>query len=230
MHHWFSVGTDAVILQGWSFCGQIFWICDVPHLQAVRSLISFGRASVLCQWSRIVTFAVSGVLTPPSIYTFLTVGWLMYFLIPLRIPHLPHDLILRGFSLNLPPSHSPFTRKFPPSPDRSVCPPSRKTHPCWICISYPVTKLTFFSRFFVDPESAHPLILFHTIWSSSVVTPLAIIRLYHTPHNNPVVCFSPVSIPSLDSVDYTGLAPDLPSPRWRWRLRCVIFCESGERK
>ena len=35
------------ILQGWAFCSQILWICDVPCLQVVRPLIPFGVVSVV---------------------------------------------------------------------------------------------------------------------------------------------------------------------------------------
>jgi hypothetical protein len=38
----FPADTEAAVLKGWSFCGQILRICDVPHLQAIRSLIPFG--------------------------------------------------------------------------------------------------------------------------------------------------------------------------------------------
>jgi hypothetical protein len=39
----------------------------------------------------------------------------------------------------------------------------------------------------------------------------AIIWLYYTSYNDSVVLFPPVSIASLDGVDFTSLVPDVPS-------------------
>ena len=38
----FPVNSYGVILQGWSFRGQIPRICDVSHLQVIRPLIPLG--------------------------------------------------------------------------------------------------------------------------------------------------------------------------------------------
>lgn len=148
--------TNAVVLQGWTFCGQILRICDLPHLQTIRPLITFGLA-LCCNFCHVGRFCTS-----PSIYTFSMVGLSVYFLTPFRnflIDSSIYPTILSTEDLG--PGCPPLHLLSLGNPSRSFRSPApSQDHHMLDLYLLPRQDLIFTSRFFVDPDSAHTFILF----------------------------------------------------------------------